>query len=83
MVQKGQLGHGDLCQRNIPMVVEALKGLTVTAGAGGKHHTVVVTSSGDSWAFGLNSTVNSLTTAFCQVVSSGEHLVVQVPTFCY
>ena len=41
------------------MVVEALKGLTVTAGAAGKHHSVVVTSSGDSWAFGLNSTVNT------------------------
>ena len=56
-LQKGQLGHGDLCQRNVPTVVEALKGLTLTAGAAGKHHTVVVTSAGDSWAFGLNSTV--------------------------
>lgn len=60
MLQKGQLGHGDLCQRNVPTVVEALKGLTMTAGAAGKHHTVVVTSTGDSWAFGLNSTVSFL-----------------------
>ena len=55
--QRGQLGHGDLRQRNVPTVVAALKGHTSVAGAGGKNHSAVVTSAGDSWAFGLNSSV--------------------------
>ena len=31
--QKGQLGHGDLAQRNVPTLVEGLKGHDVVAGA--------------------------------------------------
>lgn len=31
-MQKGQLGHGDLIQRNVPSVVEALAGQEVIAG---------------------------------------------------
>ncbi len=30
--QKGQLGHGDLVQRNIPAIVEALAGKKIIAG---------------------------------------------------
>ncbi len=32
-MQRGQLGHGDLIQRNVPSVVEALAGKEVIAGA--------------------------------------------------
>ena len=56
--QKGQLGHGDLRQRNVPTIVAALKNMTVIAGACGKNHSAVVTSTGDSWACGLNSQVS-------------------------
>ena len=31
-MQRGQLGHGDLLQRNIPTVVKGLKGSTIIAG---------------------------------------------------
>lgn len=31
-VQRGQLGHGDLLQRNIPTIVKGLKGMKVVAG---------------------------------------------------
>ena len=58
-MQRGQLGHGDLRQRNVPTLVAALKEHTSIAGAGGKNHSAVVTSAGDSWAFGLNSSVRS------------------------
>lgn len=53
--EKGQLGHGDLLQRNSPTVVAGLAGKKVTAAAGGKHHTAVVLDNGESWTFGLNS----------------------------
>lgn len=32
--QKGQLGHGDLLQRNVPTIVEGLKGKFITTGVG-------------------------------------------------
>ena len=41
----------------MPTLVAALKGHTSVAGACGKNHSAVVTSAGDSWAFGLNSSV--------------------------
>lgn len=53
--ERGQLGHGDLLQRNAPTVVAGLTGQHVVAAAGGKHHTVVVTKDGHSFSFGLNS----------------------------
>ncbi|CAK0738461.1 hypothetical protein CVIRNUC_001046 [Coccomyxa viridis] len=52
--EKGQLGHGDLLQRNVPTVVEGLSKHEVIGGAGGRHHTVVVTKDGASFAFGSN-----------------------------
>mmetsp|Transcript_4294 Transcript_4294/g.9316 ORF Transcript_4294/g.9316 Transcript_4294/m.9316 type:complete len:473 (+) Transcript_4294:148-1566(+) len=52
--EKGQLGHGDLVQRNMPKVVEGLKGKFITAAAGGKHHSMVVTKDGESFGFGCN-----------------------------
>ncbi|KAL3142373.1 hypothetical protein ABBQ38_002709 [Trebouxia sp. C0009 RCD-2024] len=52
--ERGQLGHGDLLQRNVPTIVKGLKGMKVIAGAGGKHHSAVVTSDGESYTFGSN-----------------------------
>ncbi|MEW5307892.1 MAG: hypothetical protein WDW38_007738 [Sanguina aurantia] len=51
---KGQLGHGDLLQRNVPTIVEGLKGKFITTAAGGKGHTVVVTQDGESYSWGTN-----------------------------
>lgn len=75
-MQKGQLGHGDQLQRNVPTIVDGLTGMriiggrclcnilpcratvltpcAVGTGAGGKHHSAVVTSDGDSYTFGSN-----------------------------
>lgn len=52
--EKGQLGQGDLTQRNIPNIIAKLKGKRILAGSGGKHHTVLVQDDGISWAFGSN-----------------------------
>eukprot|EP00879_Flechtneria_rotunda_P014497 GHRR01015149.1.p1 GENE.GHRR01015149.1~~GHRR01015149.1.p1 ORF type:complete len:445 (+),score=126.49 GHRR01015149.1:103-1437(+) len=53
--ERGQLGHGDLLQRNIPTVVAGLQGKAVVKACGGKHHTVVVTKDEESYSFGLNT----------------------------
>ncbi|KAG1659452.1 hypothetical protein FOA52_007922 [Chlamydomonas sp. UWO 241] len=52
--EKGQLGQGDLLNRNIPRLVESMAGKVVVGGAGGKNHTVVITKDGESWSFGSN-----------------------------
>eukprot|EP00887_Chlorella_sp_A99_P000240 scaffold13.g240.t1 len=53
--EKGQLGLGDTINRNVPTVVAGLlKNKRVVGGACGKHHTVVFTSGGESYSFGLN-----------------------------
>eukprot|EP00803_Ostreobium_quekettii_P006172 evm.model.scf_450.2 EVM.evm.TU.scf_450.2 scf_450:27460-36815(+) len=52
--EKGQLGHGDTHQRNVPTLVEALRNKNVVTAAGGRHHTVVVIDDGTSQAFGSN-----------------------------
>ncbi|KAK9816923.1 hypothetical protein WJX72_007117 [[Myrmecia] bisecta] len=52
--ERGQLGHGDKLQRNVPTIVPGLNGKVAVGGSGGKHHSVVVTSTGDSYAFGSN-----------------------------
>jgi hypothetical protein len=44
--QKGQLGTGDLFQRNMPTVVEGLRGKKVVGASAGRHHSVVYTSTG-------------------------------------
>ncbi|GAB4819969.1 hypothetical protein N2152v2_007015 [Parachlorella kessleri] len=53
--EKGQLGTGDLFQRNIPTVVEGLRGKKIVGGAAGRHHSVVYTATGESFAWGGNS----------------------------
>ena len=103
VLQRGQLGHGDLVQYNLPTVVKGLAGLVITgganehaatypydmgcprvlqshtlgssglghehaasylhacmhAGAAGKHHSAVVTSTGESYTFGSNKEVTA------------------------
>jgi alpha-tubulin suppressor-like RCC1 family protein len=52
--QKGQLGLGDFSTRSSPTVVTALSKYKVVKAAAGRAHTVVVTSKGESLAFGFN-----------------------------
>lgn len=51
---KGQLGHGDTANRNVPTLVAALKDYRVIAAAAGKHHTAFVTDSGHTLTCGSN-----------------------------
>ncbi len=44
--EKGQLGLGDLVQRNVPTLVPGLSGKKVLGGSCGRHHTVVFTEGG-------------------------------------
>jgi hypothetical protein len=47
LLQRGQLGHGDLLQRNTPTVVAGLQGQAVVAG-GGPRQPAASSSSGNS-----------------------------------
>lgn len=58
--QKGQLGHGDLQQRNAPTEVTYLAGLFIAAGACGKSHTAVAARSGEAYTWGSNLVVRRL-----------------------
>nr|XP_043636781.1 protein RCC2-like [Erigeron canadensis] len=51
---KGQLGHGDQVQRDLPTVVSALASYKIVKASSGRSHTVVVTEDGLSLAFGWN-----------------------------
>ncbi|KAK9053833.1 hypothetical protein SSX86_024908 [Deinandra increscens subsp. villosa] len=51
---KGQLGHGDQIQRDMPTVVSALASYKIVKAASGRAHTVVVTEDGLSLSFGWN-----------------------------
>ncbi|KAK6939373.1 Regulator of chromosome condensation, RCC1 [Dillenia turbinata] len=51
---KGQLGHGDLIQRDRPTVVSELSKHKIIRAGAGRCHSVVVTDSGNSFAFGWN-----------------------------
>ncbi|CAN6463658.1 unnamed protein product [Victoria cruziana] len=52
--EKGQLGHGDLIQRDRPTVLSDLSKYKIIKAGAGRNHTVVVTESGDSFSFGWN-----------------------------
>lgn len=52
--EKGQLGHGDLIQRDRPTIVSDLSKYNVVKAGAGKNHTVVVTEDGNSLSFGWN-----------------------------
>ncbi|MCL7037136.1 hypothetical protein MKW94_025705 [Papaver nudicaule] len=52
--EKGQLGHGDMLQRDRPTVVSGLAKHKIVKASAGKAHTVVVTNDGKSFAFGWN-----------------------------
>ncbi|XP_010498413.1 PREDICTED: protein RCC2 [Camelina sativa] len=52
--EKGQLGHGDMIQRDRPTVVSGLSKHKIVKAAAGRNHTVVVSDDGQSLAFGWN-----------------------------
>ncbi|KAJ7524762.1 hypothetical protein O6H91_17G019900 [Diphasiastrum complanatum] len=52
--EKGQLGLGDLHQRDMPTIVSALSKFKIVKAGSGRQHTVVVTDDGHSLAFGFN-----------------------------
>ncbi|CAK9178445.1 unnamed protein product [Ilex paraguariensis] len=52
--EKGQLGHGDIIQRDRPTVVSGLSKYNIIRAGSGKSHTVVVTEDGLSMSFGWN-----------------------------
>ncbi|KAL6753725.1 RCC1/BLIP-II [Haematococcus lacustris] len=52
--EKGQLGHGDLRNRNSPTIVQGLGAKFISGGAAGKHHSLAFTKEGEAWAWGLN-----------------------------
>ncbi|KAA0063262.1 protein RCC2-like protein [Cucumis melo var. makuwa] len=52
--EKGQLGHGDLIQRDRPTIVSDLSKYKVVKAGAGRNHTVVVTEDGNSLSFGWN-----------------------------
>lgn len=52
--EKGQLGHGDIIQRDRPTVVSELSKYKIVNAGAGRSHTVVVTEDGNSLAFGWN-----------------------------
>ncbi|KAK6938922.1 Regulator of chromosome condensation, RCC1 [Dillenia turbinata] len=51
---KGQLGHGDLIQRDRPTVVSELSKHKIIRAGAGRCHSVLVTNGGNSFAFGWN-----------------------------
>ncbi|XP_033129315.1 protein RCC2-like [Brassica rapa] len=53
-MEKGQLGHGDMIQRDRPTVVSGLSKHKIVKAGAGRSHTVVVSDDGRSFAFGLN-----------------------------
>ncbi|KAF8113734.1 hypothetical protein N665_0046s0080 [Sinapis alba] len=52
--EKGQLGHGDMIQRDRPTVVSGLSKYKIVKAGAGRNHTVVVSDEGRSFAFGWN-----------------------------
>ncbi|XP_010263934.1 PREDICTED: protein RCC2 homolog isoform X2 [Nelumbo nucifera] len=52
--EKGQLGHGDMLQRDRPTVVSDLSKYKIIKAGAGRSHTVVVTEDGSSFSFGWN-----------------------------
>ncbi|KAF5181922.1 Regulator of chromosome condensation [Thalictrum thalictroides] len=52
--KNGQLGHGDMIQRDRPTVVSGLLKYKIVKAGAGRSHTVVVTDDGNSFSFGWN-----------------------------
>ncbi|KAG2451142.1 hypothetical protein HYH02_004409 [Chlamydomonas schloesseri] len=53
--ERGQLGHGDFAQRNVPTKVAGLAGHFVIGASGGKNHSAAVTRDGSAYAWGINA----------------------------
>ncbi|XP_072994751.1 uncharacterized protein [Typha latifolia] len=52
--EKGQLGHGDTLQRNMPTIVSELSKYKIVRAGVGRNHTVVVSEDRKSFSFGMN-----------------------------
>lgn len=52
--EKGQLGQGDLVQRNMPIIVKSLADKRIIGACGGRHHTAFVADDGSSFTCGSN-----------------------------
>ncbi|KAF6136147.1 hypothetical protein GIB67_030195 [Kingdonia uniflora] len=52
--ERGQLGHGDTVQRDMPTIVSELSKYNIVRAGAGRAHTVVVTEDGNSFSFGWN-----------------------------
>ena len=76
--EKGQLGLGDVLNRNVPTLVEGLKDVKATAASCGRHHSAVLTSTGDCYTFGLNS-MGQCGTGSVKKVKGGEDQIL-MPT---
>ncbi|XP_069943691.1 probable E3 ubiquitin-protein ligase HERC3 [Cherax quadricarinatus] len=51
---RGQLGNGEICQREKPELVEHLQGITISSVVCGGWHSVALSSSGDVYVWGWN-----------------------------
>jgi alpha-tubulin suppressor-like RCC1 family protein len=71
----GQLGDGTTTQRNTPVQVTGLSGVTITRVSAGANHSLAVDSLGRVWAWGVNSNGqlgdNSTTQRSAPVLLSG------------
>ncbi|XP_072968094.1 uncharacterized protein [Typha angustifolia] len=52
--EKGQLGHGDTLQHNMPTIVSELSKYKIVRAGVGRNHTVVVSEDRKSFSFGMN-----------------------------
>ena len=51
---RGQLGHGDLAQRECPSLIEALAGIKITSISCGNWHSMCLSEHGDVYSWGIN-----------------------------
>lgn len=72
--EKGQLGLGDQLNRNTPTLLEALKDIKIVGASCGRHHTVLLTSTGESYAMGAN-TYGQCGTGSVKKVKGGEDMI--------
>jgi alpha-tubulin suppressor-like RCC1 family protein len=57
--RSGNLGHGDLRDRNVPTLVQGLNGIRVVAVSAHEQHTLALTAVGSVYAFGKGAGLGS------------------------
>jgi len=53
--QYGRLGHGDQEISYVPILIEALRGVRVVAASAGEYHSLVLSTAGQVYSFGMGS----------------------------